>query len=153
MNRRRVACSAAVLLLWVGPVHAQQCLHGSDEHPLEKDRRTLALNAVRVINTAESGHIAQYGRYVPMAELAQSPAMRRFQDSAGRFGVTYRLLSLQPNTDILYGFELHLLTDGITYTMTLKDKTDPCRFAYVSDQAGLIYTSYPIDLAGPPLPR
>ena len=153
MNLGRLACSAAVLLLWVGPVQAQQCLHGSDEPPVEKDRRTLAFNTVRLINTAESGHIAQFGRYVPMAELAQSPAMQRFQDSAGTFGVTYRLLSLQPNTDILYGFELHLLTDGITYTMTLKDKTDPCRFAYASDQNGLIYTSYPIGRAGPPLPR
>lgn len=49
------------MILSSGTALGQQCLHGEDEHALEQDRRQLALNIVRVISTAESGHAAQFG--------------------------------------------------------------------------------------------
>ena len=142
----RAACvlTAAFVLVCSGTALGQQCLHGEDEHPLEQDRRLLALNSVRVINTAQSGHVAQFGRYVPFAVLATSPAMLRFRDSAGRFGDTFRWMSLQAGTDLIPGFSLQLLTDGQSYMLSLKDQSDPCHFAYTSDEGGLIREARPI---------
>ena len=87
--------------------------------PLEQDRRQLALNTVRILNTAQSRHVAQFGRYAPFAELATSPAMLRFRDTAGLFGDTFRWMSLQPGTDLIPGFSLQLLTDGQSYIVAV----------------------------------
>jgi hypothetical protein len=53
-------------------------------------------------------------------------------------------MSLQPGTDLVPGFSLRLLTDGQRYVLTLKDRTDPCFFAYASDENGIIYEARPI---------
>jgi hypothetical protein len=44
-----------------------------------------------------------------------------------------------PNGECAPGFELRFVTNGEGYALILADKTDPCMFAYVSDQKGLIY--------------
>ncbi len=48
-------------------------------------------------------------------------------------------------TDFLPGFELHLTTDVSRYSISLKDKTDRCGFTLYTNDAGTIYTGYPID--------
>jgi hypothetical protein len=135
---------AILILLCGGVAEAQPCLHGDGEHQLERDRRLSALNAVRIINTAQSGHIARFGRYVTLAELAVSPAMQRFQEAAGHVGDTYRKMSFRLGAEILPGFAARLLTDGQTYLLSLEDASDPCRFSYVSDEGGLIRRADPI---------
>jgi hypothetical protein len=52
--------AAALVALSSGPALAQECLHGEDENALERDRRRLALNAVRFINTAQSSHASEF---------------------------------------------------------------------------------------------
>jgi hypothetical protein len=42
------------------------------------------------------------------------------------------------------GFKVQLSTDGGTYTFSMKDTLDPCRFTYFSDQEGVIYAGTPI---------
>jgi hypothetical protein len=37
------------------------------------------------------------------------------------------------------GFELRLAAAGRAYAFSVQDTTDPCRFAYFSDQMGLIF--------------
>jgi hypothetical protein len=49
-----------------------------------------------------------------------------------------------PGTDILPGWTLMLDVGFNSYWFMIKDKTDPCGFAYVSNQTGLIYTAEPI---------
>ena len=64
--------------------------------------------------------------------------MQRIGDSSNRSGDAFRQMSLQPDTDLIPGFSLQLLTDGRSYLLSLKDETDPCYFAYTSDEGGLI---------------
>jgi len=39
---------------------------------------------------------------------------------------------------------MSLTSDGATYKFSLKDTLDPCRFAFFSDQEGLIFEANPI---------
>ena len=50
---------------------------------------------------------------------------------------------LIPAPTVPDGFTLTLVTDGKSYTFSLKDTLDPCRFAYFSDQDGIIYDAIP----------
>jgi hypothetical protein len=40
---------------------------------------------------------------------------------------------------IWQGFELQFHTDGATYSFSIKDRLDPCRYAVFSDQDKYIY--------------
>ena len=42
------------------------------------------------------------------------------------------------------GFNVQLSTDGASYTFSVKDTLDACRFAYFSDQEGVIYAATPL---------
>jgi hypothetical protein len=37
------------------------------------------------------------------------------------------------------GFELQFHSDGSTYSFSIKDRTDPCRYAVFSDQDKVLY--------------
>jgi hypothetical protein len=41
------------------------------------------------------------------------------------------------------GFAVNLLTDGTTYSFTIKDMDDPCRYAIFSDQDRWVYEATP----------
>jgi hypothetical protein len=81
-------------------------------------RRRLAIAAARQINTAEAKVSAANKRYVPLGELS---------------GVS-----------IPEGFEAQVSTDGTSYTFSIKDSQDACKFAVFSDQKGLIYSATPL---------
>jgi len=81
-------------------------------------RRRMAISAARQINTAEARIWAATKRYAPLNELT---------------GVS-----------IAEGFEAQVSTDGTSYTFSIKDLRDACRFAVFSDQQGLIYTASPL---------
>ena len=112
-------CAVAVfvvLLAEIGTLSAQDCLHGPTERPAQQARRQDALKIAHQINTAE--FVGRFGKYRPLAELVNvSPA---------------------PS-----GFEVRLLTDGVTYTFSIKDTLDPCRYAIFSDEDRRIYEGYP----------
>jgi hypothetical protein len=57
---------------------------------------------------------------------------------------TVKRMSLNPGTDVLPNWQL---TVGVTtqgYWFMIKDKLDPCGFAFVSNQAGVILQAEPI---------
>jgi hypothetical protein len=56
-----------------GSAAAQQCLHGPDELPQNKDRRHEAIKAVRFVNTAEARYTSKHKKYATLAELATLP--------------------------------------------------------------------------------
>lgn len=95
---------------------AQQpaCLHGPDEQPAQKTRRQQALGFVRHVNTLEATAAARSSAYVPADRLTLSQALPA-------------------------GFQLHLSASERAYAFSATDTTDPCRFAYFSDEAGIIY--------------
>ena len=54
---------------------------------------------------------------------------------------TTRTISLDPLGEILPGWKLMLDLSQNGYWFMIKDKTDPCGFAFVTTQDGLIYTA------------
>ena len=96
------------------------CLHDpAGETQAEQTRRGLALRLARAINT---GEMQVFSTQKKFAALEQLPI------SAG----------------IPQGFVAALSTDGQSYAFSIKDTIDPCRFAYFSDQNGVIFNGQPI---------
>jgi hypothetical protein len=116
----RAAVMALVLvgvLASPGPVgdyvNAQQpaCLHGAQETPEQAARKRAALTFTRQVNT--------------------------LQLKAGATGAY--LLADQIQIPVPEGFEFRLAAAPKSYAFSLRDNTDPCRFAFFSDQQGLIF--------------
>ena len=56
-------------------------------------------------------------------------------------GLTSSPIILNPAQDVLPGWELKLDTTQGGYWFMIKDKTDPCGFALVGNESGVIYTA------------
>ena len=96
---------------------AQTCLHGADETAVQRARRDAAIQLATRINLAQVvtlGPAPQSRRYLPLEELTNIPATPP-------------------------GFDLQFYTDGSTYSFSIKDRLDPCRYAVFSDQDKFLY--------------
>jgi hypothetical protein len=93
-----------------------QCLHGSSEQSNDRVRREQALRLVEQINRAESLDVSapRHRRYRPLDQLGNLPPTPA-------------------------GFRLQFLTDGSTYSVSLKDTRDACNYTIFSDQDQAIY--------------
>ena len=99
-----------------------ECLHGSDETTANRERRMQAVQYVIKVNAAETA-------------LTIGPAQPRPK---------YRALNELPNLPLLpAGFDTQFLTDGASYSFSLKDTRDACHYAIFSDQAKLVYEAVP----------
>src|SRR4051812_7078131 len=112
---------AVLLALGIGvvalrPLSAQQpsCLHAANESDAQRARKQQALRYTRMINSAEATVKAQGGSFQTLANLP-------------RLGTTPE------------GFTAHIAVEPANYAFSVKDATDPCGFAYFSDETGLIY--------------
>ena len=106
-----------MLTAGVAPAAAQTCLHGANETPAQKARRDAAIQLATRINLAQmvtSGPRSSTNRYRPLHELTNIPPTPQ-------------------------GFELQFHTDGNTYSFSVKDRTDPCRYVVFSDQDKNLY--------------
>ncbi len=120
----RIAAIAAIVLAGaiatsVGQEPTAACLHGPQESPDQLARRRAALTLARQINTEQQAVFRQEKRFRPLADLP----------------------GVQATVD---GFAVNVTADETTYVFSVKDTRDPCRFAFFSDQEGLIYTAQPI---------
>jgi len=97
--------------------HQQPCLHASGETAEQLNRRRQAVQTARQINTEQARLFATSHVYHPASDLS---------------------------VDVAPGFAMSVTTDGVTYKFALKDTLDPCRFAFFSDQEGLIFEANPI---------
>jgi hypothetical protein len=123
------------------PVHGrvQACLHGPDETPPERARRRDALTAARNVNNMQANQPGASGkRYLRHEDLAGSP-FAQTQTTPG-----FKALNLARGEEILPGWVLTLDVGDDGYWFMIKDKTDPCGFAYISNEQGVIYTAEPI---------
>jgi hypothetical protein len=141
--RQPIIRLAGAIVFLCGTAQAQQCLHDSSETPQQKQRRMDAVNAVRRVNTAEFQNMPDAKKFVPFGELITSAAWKRL-NAQNALRLSDGAIGLLP------GFELRLTTDGTTYSLSLTDKSDPCKFTLYSDDAGIIYTGYPIDFVVTP---
>jgi hypothetical protein len=122
--------------------YAQQCLHGTGETTEQAARKREALAATRTINTIQANQPGATRKiYLHHADLANSPFAMKVRESADQ---TAKRISLEPDQEILPGWKLTLDVTEQGYWFMIKDTTDPCGFAYVSNQAGLIFTAEPI---------
>jgi hypothetical protein len=140
---RRIAMIAFVFsTMSVVSAYAQQCLHGAGETPDQDARRREALAATRTINTIQANQPGAVNKvYLRHEELVNSAFAARMRESASEIA---KRISLRPDEEILPGWKLTLDVTQQGYWFIIKDTTDPCGFAYVSNQTGLIFNAEPI---------
>ena len=120
---KHIALATLILGLMALPSSPQvppRCLHGPDERPDHRTRREQALTLAQQIHRAENP---------PGPAIRPGQPPRLFQPLDQLTGL--------PPTPI--GFKVQLSTDRETYTFSIKDTTDPCRYAVFSDQEQTIY--------------
>ena len=133
IGRLLTLCTVMILTVPAG-VFAQQCLHGPDETPEQKARKREALQATRQINTLQANSPSgRQGTYMNQTEMAVYYADLTKQTPAKQ------PLIFDPASEVLPGWQLTLDKTEKGYWFMIKDKTDPCGFAWISTQAGLIY--------------
>lgn len=138
----RTACLTFVFATAVMPAYAQQqCLHGPNETPDQKVRRTEALRATRTVNNLQANQPgASTNTYLRQVELPTS-AFAKGPDGQNEF---FKKLNFMPGEELMPGWELKLEVTQDGYWFMIKDKTDPCGFAFISNKVGVIYTAEPI---------
>jgi hypothetical protein len=142
MSTRLLATTVMLWSLGISTGYAQQCLHGESETSDQAARRREALTATRNINNIQANQPgAATGTYFQHAELANAPYAATIQRSTND---VVRRISLNPYTDILPGWKLTLNAFEGGYWFMIKDTTDPCGFAYISNRNGVIFTAEPI---------
>lgn len=125
-----------------GATQAQDCLHGPNEQPEQTARRRDALVATRTINNIQANQSGAGKRlYLRHEELAAAPFASKMRESPNE---VVKRISLSPSTDILPDWQLTLDVTPQGYWFIIKDKIDPCGFAFVSNQAGVIFSAEPI---------
>jgi hypothetical protein len=123
------------------PAPQAACLHGPDAAAEQQARRRDALRATRTVNNMQANQAgAAQGRYLKHTELPNS-AFARGRGGQAEF---FKKLDLTPGQDLLPGWGLTLDVTENGYWFMIKDKTDPCGFAFISNQSGLIYTAEPL---------
>ena len=105
-----------LLTYGAGTATAQTCLHGANEAPAQKTRRDAAIQLATRINLAQS--------------MTIGPGPR------SRYRTFEELTNIPPTPQ---GFELQFHTDGDTYSFSIKDRMDPCRYVVFSDQDKFLY--------------
>jgi hypothetical protein len=101
----------------------RECLHSQLETPADRARREQAVALAQEINRAQGvarrfGPLGEKGAYQPLERLFNVPAAPT-------------------------GFKVQLHTDGATYSFSIKDTLDPCRYAVFSDQSTDVYEAVP----------
>ena len=141
MFTRVTVCTIGLMALSFSSAYAQQCLHGPDETADQQARRREALTAARTVNNPEANQPgSRTGTYLRQVELPTS-AFAKGPDGVTAF---FRKLNFTPGEELMPGWRLTLDVTQEGYWFMIKDKTDPCGFAYVSNQQGVIYTAEPI---------
>jgi len=100
-----------------------RCLHDANEQPPQRQRRMQAIELAEAIYSAERRGVVPRPR--------PRPDLYRPLD---------QLNNLPPTPA---GFRLQFHTDGMSYTVSLKDTLDGCQYAVFSDQDGYIYEGSP----------
>ena len=135
------------ILQLLASAHAQKTpLPLSDQ---EKQRRSLAINMARAINTAEANYQKNHGVYANWDTLVGNGD---FTDA----GTKWAPESFPTVTHAMYGrgkeivpgwkLRLNLSLGGKAYDLLLEDVTDPkCGYAVVSDERGRIRQSRAVE--------
>ena len=141
--KSKVAAMTVVFtaLFFTAAYAQQQCLHGPNETPEQKVRRTEALRATRTVNNLQANQPgARTSTFLRQVELPTS-AFAQGPNGQNEF---FKKLNFTPGEELMPGWELKLDVTQDGYWFMIRDKTDPCGFAFISNTAGVIYTAEPI---------
>jgi hypothetical protein len=142
MPKHCAALAVFCLALMAAPTYAQQCLHGDGETAEQTARRRLALTATRNINNIQANQPgAVKGQFLRHDQLSNSPFALKMRESNNE---AVKSMSLEPGTDVLPDWQLTLNVTEQGYWFMIKDRTDPCGFAFISNQQGVIFRAEPI---------
>lgn len=122
MKRMVIACSI-VCAVTAATLAARQ--------PSPDEERRSAIAVLRAINTAETAVKRSAGKYVPLAELLEHPAMARVKPNLSVNGTSYTHAGAQ--------VRLALSADATQYVVTVVSGA-PNYTAAFSDERGVIYT-------------
>jgi hypothetical protein len=145
MAKRKFVAMAALagILLTLPRVHAQKASTAVPDR--EKERRSLAINLVRAINTAESDYKRKHGTYASWDTLLGNGD---FSEKGTKWAsesfptVAHAMYGRGPEIVPGWKLRLNLSKDGGAYDLLLEDVTDPkCGYAVVSDDRGLVRQS------------
>lgn len=137
---REIATLVVALTLAVpGLAGAQDCLHGTNSTDEQRARKKGALSAARQVNTLQAnGSIANKGKYLTRLQMSERYAEQLKKRPAAT------TLVFDRSAEILPGWQLTFDLTGSGYWFMIRDQTDPCGFAYISNENGIIYTAEPI---------
>lgn len=141
-----ILVSIVVSMLNANPVSPQQPRQAStcDSAPTPEQtaRRTQGVQVARTVHNAQVNQPgARARKYFSQSELATSPFGARQTGTAAEF---FKSLNFAPGAEVLPGWELKLDLTADGYWFSLKDKTDPCGFAFMSNHEGLIFQARPL---------
>jgi hypothetical protein len=142
MLKQSVGFAFLFVALTTGTALAQQCLHGANEIPDQAARRREALTAARTVNNIQANQPGAVNRsYFRHVDLGGTAFAAKMRESTSE---TVRRILLGPADEILPKWKLTLDVTQDGYWFMIKDLSDPCGFAYISNQAGVIFNSEPI---------
>ncbi|MGC2698446.1 MAG: hypothetical protein WA738_21875 [Candidatus Angelobacter sp.] len=105
-----------------------------------------AVGTLRLVNTAEAYAHGSQGKFLPLAELVSTGALKHAGDMNSGFIALYNELSPAKGTELLSGYDFALLvsSDGSAYKMSMANK-ERCGQAFFTDERGLIYAGKVLD--------
>ncbi|HEY0873703.1 MAG TPA: hypothetical protein VGD94_09535 [Vicinamibacterales bacterium] len=118
---------------------AQDCLHSSSPAPEQQARKRAALSATRQVNTLQANGALRKGRAY-LTQLEMGEAYAEFVKTRPNAPA----LVFERSGEILPGWQLTFDLTETGYWFMIRDTTDPCGFAYISNENGVIYTAEPI---------
>lgn len=138
MRKQSILLAGVLLFVPFATAYAQQCLHGAGETPDQTARRRAALAAARTVNNIQYNRPGSSDNvFLSHDDLASAPF-------AKGMGPATNGISLDPQSDLVPGWKLTLNVTSNGYWFMVKDTTDPCGFAYISNQEGVIFNAEPL---------
>jgi hypothetical protein len=154
IERRFVSCVLLCAAFLVPPLPAIPQKSPAQKPPpavsdRERERRSLAVNLARAINSAENSYKSKQGAYVNWDTLiGNGDFSEKGTKWASESFPTVAHAMYGSGLEIVPGWKLRLLLskDANHYDLLLEDVTDPqCSYAVFSDERGLIRQSKSID--------
>ncbi len=115
----------------------------------DNERHSFALNVLRAINNAEQDYKTQHGGYATWQTLVGEGDFGEHGTkfiSEDFYTVAHALYGLGPEIVPGWKLRLNVSNNGKSYDAILEDVTDShCRFAYVTDERGVVRQSKSVD--------
>jgi hypothetical protein len=138
--RARIAAAVAGLVIGVA------CVVFSLGETKSVQERNVALEVVRLVQTAETDYFRNAGRYATLAELIKSKQLAQTATGSQENLHAYFALDLKVESDPVPGFvfNLDVPSDSASYKLSVT-RPGNCSFSIRTDEKGTVYEDKPSD--------